>query len=60
MRSGVPLQRAKPFVPFWAALLLAAGSGYLLDAAFPDRGWWPLAPVALVLLFAALLGRTIW
>src|SRR3954463_16694649 len=41
-------------------MLLAVASGYLLDAAFPDRGWWPLAPLAVLLLCAALLGRTVW
>lgn len=57
MQIGVPTQRATPLVPLWGAILLAAGSGYLLDAAFPDRGWWPLAPVALLLLLVALRGR---
>ncbi|TFV99136.1 apolipoprotein N-acyltransferase [Leifsonia flava] len=58
MHLGVPTQRATPLVPFWGAILLAAGSGYLLDAAFPDRGWWPLAPVAMLLLLVALRGRS--
>ena len=29
----------------------------MLDAGFPDRGWWFLAPVAVSLMLVALLGR---
>lgn len=47
-------------MPFWLAVPLAAASGIILDGAFPDRGWWPLAPVALALLFSTLLGRGAW
>jgi len=35
-------------------LLLAAAGGLLTDAAFPDRGWWPVAFVGVGLLFWAL------
>lgn len=47
-------------VPLWAALLLAAGAGVVLDAAFPDRGWWALAPVGVLLMLLSLLGRGPW
>ena len=47
-------------LPLWAAVLLAAGAGAILDAAFPDRGWWVLAPVAVFLMLVALLGRGPW
>ena len=56
-----PLGPRKPVaLPLWAALLLAAGAGVVLDAAFPDREWWALAPVGVLLLFLALLGRGPW
>jgi apolipoprotein N-acyltransferase len=36
------------------SLLLGVLGGLTLEAAFPDLGWWPLAPVAIALLFLAL------
>nr|WP_218869022.1 apolipoprotein N-acyltransferase [Leifsonia psychrotolerans] len=47
-------------MPLWAAVLLAAGAGVVLDAAFPDRNWWMLAPVGVALMLIALLGRGPW
>jgi apolipoprotein N-acyltransferase len=47
-------------LPLWAALLLAAGAGAILDAGFPDRSWWILAPVGVTLMLLALLGRGAW
>lgn len=47
-------------LPLWAAILLAAGAGAMLDAGFPDRGWWFLPPVAVSLMLVALLGRGPW
>ncbi|RJT89252.1 apolipoprotein N-acyltransferase [Cryobacterium melibiosiphilum] len=47
-------------LPLWAALLLAVGAGIVLDAAFPDRDWWALAPVGVLLMLLALLGRGPW
>ncbi|TFD51617.1 apolipoprotein N-acyltransferase [Cryobacterium frigoriphilum] len=47
-------------LPLWAALLLAAGAGVVLDAAFPDRDWWALAPVGVLLMLVPLLGRGPW
>jgi len=49
--------RTRPFVPLWGALLLAAAAGPVLDAAFPDRGWWPLAFVGIALVLVAAQGR---
>ena len=45
-------------LPLWASVVVAAGGGAILDAAFPDRDWWFLAPVGVVLMFVALLGRS--
>ncbi|WP_240632460.1 apolipoprotein N-acyltransferase [Cryobacterium sp. LW097] len=47
-------------LPLWAAILLAAGAGAIMDAGFPDRSWWILAPVGAALMFLALLGRGPW
>ncbi|KQM83632.1 acyltransferase [Agromyces sp. Leaf222] len=44
-------------MPLWVALPVAVAAGALLDTAFPDRGWWWMAPVAVGALFASLLGR---
>ena len=48
---------ARPLLPLWAALVLAAGSGPILDAAFPDLGVWPLAFPAVALVLVSLVGR---
>lgn len=47
-------------MPLWASILLAAGAGVILDAGFPDRNWWILAPVGVFLMLVALLGRGAW
>jgi apolipoprotein N-acyltransferase len=47
-------------LPLWAALLLAAGAGAILDGGFPDRDTWFLAPVGVALMLLALLGRSAW
>ena len=47
-------------MPLWASILLAAGAGVILDAGFPDRDWWILAPVGVFLMLVALLGRGPW
>ncbi len=47
----------QPLLPLWAALLVAAGSGPVMDAAFPDTGVWPLAFVAVALILITLIGR---
>jgi apolipoprotein N-acyltransferase len=47
-------------LPLWAAVLLAAGAGAVLDAGFPDRSWWVLAPVGVVLMLLSLIGRGLW
>ena len=49
----------RPVVPLWAALLLAAASGPIMDAGFPDRGWWPLTFVGVAVLLVTLIGRKV-
>ncbi|WP_104134973.1 MULTISPECIES: apolipoprotein N-acyltransferase [unclassified Cryobacterium] len=46
-------------LPLWASVLVAAGAGAILDAGFPDRDWWFLAPVGVALMLVALLGRSL-
>lgn len=50
---------ADTIVPQWAAVPLAAAGGIILDGAFPDRGWWPLAFIGVGIILAALIGRSI-
>lgn len=56
--SHAPVVRGR--LPLAAALGVAAVAGWLTDLAFPDVGWWPLAPVGVGLVLWALLGRTVW
>jgi len=46
-------------LPLWAAILVAAASGPVLDAGFPDRGIWPLTFVGIALVLITLIGRTV-
>ncbi|CAN5355355.1 apolipoprotein N-acyltransferase [soil metagenome] len=46
-----------PLLPLWAAIPVALGSGAVMDAAFPDRGIWPLAFVSVAMVLVSLLGR---
>lgn len=43
--------------PLWAALLMSAGAGLLLDLASPPIGWWSLTFVSVTLSLVALIGR---
>ena len=47
----------RPILPLWAALVVAAASGPVMDAAFPDRGVWPLAFAAVAMVLVSLVGR---
>ncbi|MBO3662490.1 apolipoprotein N-acyltransferase [Microbacterium stercoris] len=44
-------------MPLWAAVLAAVLGGLALDASFPSLGIWLLAPVAVSLSLASLIGR---
>ncbi|MEO5533534.1 MAG: apolipoprotein N-acyltransferase [Pseudolysinimonas sp.] len=50
---------ARPPLPLWAALILAAAAGPMLDAASPDKGWWPMAFPAVALALLTLQGRRV-
>lgn len=47
----------RPLLPLWAAVLVAAASGPILDAGFPDRDIWPLTFVGIALVLVSLVGR---
>ncbi len=49
----------KPILPLWAALVVAAASGPILDAGFPGIGVWPLTFLGIGLVLVALIGRSI-
>ena len=50
----------RPPVPLAAALILAAASGPVLDAGFPDLGIWPLTFVGVGLMLIVQVGRSAW
>lgn len=50
-------ERVRPLLPLWLAVLVSAAGGWVLDLAFPDVGWWPLAPVGVGMALVALIGR---
>lgn len=54
-----PVPRARPLIPLWLALVAALVGGAVLDAAFPDIGWWPLAFVGVAFSLVALVGRSL-
>lgn len=51
---------ARPLIPLWLALVGALVGGAVLDAAFPDIGWWPLAFVGVAFSLLGLIGRSAW
>ena len=63
LRSASPSKRRaiteRPLVPLWAAIVLAAASGPVMDAGFPDKGVWPLAFAGIALALLPLVGRRI-
>lgn len=48
----------RPLVPTWAGFVVAAASGPVTDAGFPDRGIWPLTFVGIALVLISLVGRS--
>ncbi|MGX1688759.1 apolipoprotein N-acyltransferase [Microbacterium sp. NPDC055442] len=55
-----PTPRTRPLLPLWAAIIVSAAGGAILDLAFPSVGWWPLAFVGVGLSLVALIGRGAW
>ena len=50
----------RPLLPLWVAVLASAVGGAVLDLAFPDVGWWPLAFVGVAFALVSLIGRSVW
>jgi len=50
-------RRTRALVPLWLAVLVAAASGLLMDAAYPSVNAWGLAFPAVAMLLLALIGR---
>ena len=44
---------------FWLAVILSLAAGPVLDAGFPDRGWWPLTFAGVGMMLVALRGRSL-
>lgn len=49
--------RERPLLPLWAAVVVAALAGLLMNFSYPGPAIWPLAFVAIALLLLTLLGR---
>ncbi|MCD1267419.1 apolipoprotein N-acyltransferase [Microbacterium sp. MEC084] len=58
-KRGRPRPDGRAALPLWAALVVAAAGGLALDASFPSLGIWALAPVAVALSLASLIGRRV-
>jgi apolipoprotein N-acyltransferase len=43
--------------PLWSAILLAAASGPIMDAGFPDVYWWPMTFLGIGVFLVSLIGR---
>lgn len=50
----------KPLLPWWLALPVAAGAGWITELAYPDVGWWPLVFPGIALVLVTLIGRGFW
>jgi apolipoprotein N-acyltransferase len=46
-----------PVIPFWTALVMAAASGPIFSAGFPDLSLWPLTFIGVGLILWSLIGR---
>lgn len=56
-RAIRPFVPVRPLLPIWAALIVAAASGPMMDDGFPDIGWWPLTFVGIAMVLLSLIGR---
>ena len=57
MTADLPERFTRPLMPLWLALVGAVGAGIALDAGYPDKGWWPLTLVGVLIVLAGLVGR---
>jgi apolipoprotein N-acyltransferase len=57
--GSVTLEIRRAPVPLWIAVLLAVSGGWVMDAGFPDKDWWPLTFVGIGMALVALMGRKI-
>ena len=57
--TDCPPRRPGPMLRLGWAVPGAAAAGWLLDAAFPTIGWWPLAWVSVIVILVCLVGRSI-
>jgi apolipoprotein N-acyltransferase len=48
---------AAPARPLWAAVVLAAASGPIMDAGFPDLSWWPFTFIGIGVFLVSIRGR---
>lgn len=51
--------RPQPLLRWWAAIPLAVVAGAVLDLAFPDVGWWPMAFLGVGGALLTLIGRSV-
>lgn len=56
---GTPQRAPARSMPLWAAVVAAAGAGFLLDGASAPVGWWPLTFVSATVALLTLIGRSI-
>jgi apolipoprotein N-acyltransferase len=45
-------------LPLWLALILSIAAGPVLDAGFPELGWWPFTFVGVGMMLVALRGQS--
>lgn len=57
--AAAPARRPRPLLPLWLAILAAAGSGVLMNLAYPSAAVWVLVFPAVALLLLSLVGRRV-
>ncbi len=58
-QKGLPGPDLSPSrsMPLWAAVVLAAASGPIMDAGFPALSWWPFTFLGIGVFLVSLIGR---
>lgn len=49
--------KTRAVLPLWAAMVVGVASGPVVDAGFPDKGFWPLTFIGIGLVLMCLIGR---